>query len=262
MEKDDRWLTSATQDKSRVKVRHSNIPDGNSVNKYKCSTRNRRRHTTISNQNTKTTWDIDTYIEPKGRGEKSYSLCLKHRGINTQVGNITEAPRIAWRRSCKRTPDIRHIQLPLIHPNLYISDIVSVDDWLSENKGPSVIINLSGMVIPKAIGSNFWSKHIHGAAVIDIMVEDGPHITFQDFHDPYLKVKEVLDSKLPLSKVLIVCAAGVNRSVLMAVAYGIGKGHRCGDLINYVADEKCKISISWNILRQFQSREKMISYKL
>ena len=178
------------------------------------------------------------------------TVCLKYSGMNTQIHG--PPGRIKWPSGRPCTPklkEIRCIDLPLIHHNLWIADINSIQYCLPRQ--PVVIINVSDIQIHD-------ERQLYHIPCLDTKT-----VHFRDFYQSFLNVKDLLDEHLSSKAVIIVCQAGVNRSSAMAVAYAISNGLKCNDIIEYLADRKFTVSPNWDnltnmrfrtILRQLQSR--------
>lgn len=213
-------------------------------------------------------WIIDTYITSHGStgcktNRRSQSQCLKYTGTNNQSQNssLPSLPSLASLPSICPTLNVpespaRFVHLPEIHHNLYISDRAGIDEWVQFTRRKKPII------VPIVITLFDGPVRNVACTVKNIPTQDSRNMTFHDFYQPYQCVRTILDAHA--CPILIACQSGVNRSSMMAVAYGIQTTELAADqLMEYIMREKFKISPFWDtltntrmraILRQLQSR--------
>ena len=232
-----------------VSRRKRTLPDGCATVRY--------------NNAVKTFHIVDTYPEAHSNGIKGQSVCLKYTGTNQQIhtpNSSQSSPR--WLKSLAKPTEIRFIDLPMIHHNLWIGDLNCIQFWMEkmQKQADKVIINLSDVPI-----SCDDARGRSQATCYSIPFLDTRTAYFKDLYPIFLKVKDLLDTHLS-RPVLLVCQAGVNRSSTVAVAYAISKGFKCNETIEYLADRKYEVSPNWDnitnirfrtILRQLQSRRGM-----
>ena len=77
-----------------------------------------------------------------------------------------------------------------------------------------------------------------------IEYEDSRSITRDDFLHIYEQCKRHIDKYIDDGDLLIVCDRGVNRSVSIAIAYGISRGMQYGELIDYINREKMQKTVN------------------
>jgi protein-tyrosine phosphatase len=224
---------------------------GNSINTRKRNLPESRCRENRYKSAVRTNHIVDTYAETSGKGGtiKAQSLCLKRHGTNTQIhGPPTLKPNHDLLRPPPR--EGRCTDVPLVHPNLWIGDINSINQWGKE-KEKVIVINLTDNAI------------LDCSSTVHVPFRDSRMTHFGEFYQSFLRVKELLDEHLNSKKVILVCQAGVNRSSAMAVAYAISRGLKCNEMIEYLADRKYVVSPNWDnltntkfrlILRQLQSR--------
>jgi hypothetical protein len=203
---------------------------------------------------------IDIHPEPYHR---TNTVCLKYTGTNTQ--NHQQRNSVPTVRMDSYKPkEIRFVDIPQIHKNLWIGDINSIQYWMDTFKHheTAVIINVSDIQITL---SRYDGNPYRNVVLHHIPFQDSRLVLFNDFYRSFLTLRDLLEGILSDDgkKVIIVCNAGVNRSAAMAVAYAISIGLKCNDMIEYVADRKFEVSPNWDnitntrfrtILRQLQSR--------
>lgn len=225
----------------------------------------RRIYDRMDNTLTKRYWVVDTYATLKGIGPLAQTECLKYNHANAQVHSVaTVSPANIHHRCTQPVPPGRFVHIPEIHPNLFLSDLASLSEWARQwqKKGPLMAINLSKCPVDGR-RRKVWGSQVT-VNITDVPIPDTPNVTFHDLHSAICQVKTVLHAHLSTCKVTLVCEKGVNRSVFMAVAYGLDVTMQpCTHLINYISEEKYKVSPTWNnltnakmrtILRQLESR--------
>lgn len=251
--------------KRRPKIRRSNFvtrrcrPDGLA----------NRMVVKADNNATEQHWIVDTYAVYHGShgsisSRRSNSQCLKYTGKNDQSRNLpVDKDRFQMCRKHYRPLRPEHppqfVHIPEIHPNLYISDRASVDDWVRTVSRPKNFVGRPLVIVlfaGKIANTN--------TDTVSILTQDARNMSFHDFHVPYQHVKTALDDHVNSRPVLLACQSGVNRSCLMAVAYGIQNTEMTADqLMEYIMREKSKTTPDWDtltntrmriILRQLQSQ--------
>lgn len=162
--------------------------------------------------------------------------------MNQQIGNKTN-------EKIEKEADPRCVHLKEIHPELYLGNYDYAE--MTKDKEFNMIINLSGkpIISKKNRNSIRWLKK--GTCIIN------------NFHLPEKTIYKTFEKKiLELVKyiqkdwkILINCAAGVNRSAAVIIAYSmINLGWTYQETLEYINKEKEKVDPNWATLtnRQFQ----------
>jgi len=131
---------------------------------------------------------------------------LRFRHMNQQQHYISQPTKP------KKVPIQRCVHLPSIHENLYLSNLEYSRNHASEY---DFVINLSETIVK--VNRDKKTKVFH------FYMQDTSLMSFPEFKKIIMKISNVLEENLAQGKVLIHCAAGVNRSPAAIVAYAILK---------------------------------------
>lgn len=121
-----------------------------------------------------------------------------------------------------------NVQLPQIYRNLTLSDFEFANDNKDQN---TMIINLCATKLKSK-----HNIHIYNFDMNDS--EDVPYNYFKGIMSQCAQLLHIAETNsIP---VIVNCAAGVNRSCSVIVAYAISKGLPIDDTIEYIKQEKKK----------------------
>jgi hypothetical protein len=202
------------------------------------------------NQSIKKHHIIDILPEPTTKRyiEKNIlpqAVCLNYRKTNTQnhkqtvvsSGNFAKHNNVSRRKN----NNIYMTNLPRIHPNLYIGNINSVDEFIRFGK---TIIHFCDMT------------QIANLNTYKVNFTDSRSISYNEFKYICDQTINIINTHISKGPLLLVCEKGVNRSVSMAIAYGVSKQiNTLENITSYVDNMKCVQSKYWNNLTNYRIRK-------
>ena len=128
----------------------------------------------------------------------------------------------------------KSVHLPEIHPSLYLGNRDSLSTMGDALPETCHIINLSGRPVKKQ--RNVYRHYVRHRRIHNITFRDSRVITGKMFRQTFQQIRSLLDSIR--GDVLIICNKGVNRSVSMAIAYGICNGMTYDYAYEYIMRRK------------------------
>ena len=189
---------------------------------------------------------IDNIItkKPYGSYRKNYLDTIitnrSYNKINQQKINFIDL----WKTDTDTDSDEKIINLPEIHPNLYIGNLSSCNNITIGKNRIGIIINLNDVMK----NSNY--------KIYNILYKYTKNLNIKIFRSVIASAFKIMDNEFHNNtNVLIICNKGVNRSVSIAVAYAIlRKGFKFNTAISYIDEIKLNKYPTWNSLTNTRIR--------
>jgi protein-tyrosine phosphatase len=156
----------------------------------------------------------------------------------------------------------RLVALPAVHPNLFLGNIEAAQNAnrLQEHN-IKVIFNYSDDQVRSIVPQPVLSiQPVQPVQVYDFTYHDTMyHNTKYLDYDTFLKLvtasNDLLSKVISDGNILLVCNAGVNRSVSIAVGFAVSRGQSSAKALHYIDMEKYKTDKTWNNLTNFRIRQ-------